>query len=375
MSLPTVEEITATLATVVDPEIHRPITEINMVGDIDINPAGVAKIEIRLTTAGCPLKDQISSEVKEKISALPGISQVEVVLTEMSAEQKADLRKKLRGGVAPKVIPFTRKENLTRVYAISSGKGGVGKSSVTVNLAAAMAKNGKKVGIVDADIYGFSIPQMMGVTTPPQVLEGMLIPPVAHGVKVISIGMFMEENTPVIWRGPILHRALEQFFADVHWGDLDVLFIDLPPGTGDVPISIAQLIPKSEIIVVTTPQTAAVEVAERAGLMAKQTQQRVVGVVENMSYLELPDNTRMPIFGSGGGKEVAEQLSSILEYKVPLLAEIPLEQALREGGDAGVPIAIQEESSPAQRALQEVAEQLGKRAHGLAGLSLGISPL
>ncbi|MBS6275936.1 MAG: Mrp/NBP35 family ATP-binding protein [Actinomycetaceae bacterium] len=375
MSLPTVEEITATLATVVDPEIHRPITEINMVGDIDINPAGVAKIEIRLTTAGCPLKDQISSEVKEKISALPGISQVEVVLTEMSAEQKADLRKKLRGGVAPKVIPFTRKENLTRVYAISSGKGGVGKSSVTVNLAAAMAKNGKKVGIVDADIYGFSIPQMMGVTTPPQVLEGMLIPPVAHGVKVISIGMFMEENTPVIWRGPILHRALEQFFADVHWGDLDVLFIDLPPGTGDVPISIAQLIPKSEIIVVTTPQTAAVEVAERAGLMAKQTQQRVVGVVENMSYLELPDNTRMPIFGSGGGKEVAEQLSSILEYKVPLLAEIPLEQALREGGDAGVPIAIQEESSPAQRALQKVAEQLGKRAHGLAGLSLGISPL
>lgn len=375
MSLPTVEEITATLATVVDPEIHRPITEINMVGDIDINPAGVAKIEIRLTTAGCPLKDQISSEVKEKISALPGISQVEVVLTEMSAEQKADLRKKLRGGVAPKVIPFTRKENLTRVYAISSGKGGVGKSSVTVNLAAAMAKNGKKVGIVDADIYGFSIPQMMGVTTPPQVLEGMLIPPVAHGVKVISIGMFMEENTPVIWRGPILHRALEQFFADVHWGDLDVLFIDLPPGTGDVPISIAQLIPKSEIIVVTTPQTAAVEVAERAGLMAKQTQQRVVGVVENMSYLELPDNTRMPIFGSGGGREVAEQLSSILEYKVPLLAEIPLEQALREGGDAGVPIAIQEESSPAQRALQEVAEQLGKRAHGLAGLSLGISPL
>ena len=375
MSLPTVEEVTATLATVVDPEIHRPITEINMVGDIDISPAGVAKIEIRLTTAGCPLKDQISSEVKEKISALPGISQVEVVLTEMSAEQKADLRKKLRGGVAPKVIPFTRKENLTRVYAISSGKGGVGKSSVTVNLAAAMAKNGKKVGIVDADIYGFSIPQMMGLTTPPQVLEGMLIPPVAHGVKVISIGMFMEENTPVIWRGPILHRALEQFFADVHWGDLDVLFIDLPPGTGDVPISIAQLIPKSEIIVVTTPQTAAVEVAERAGLMAKQTQQRVVGVVENMSYLELPDNTRMPIFGSGGGKEVAEQLSSILEYKVPLLAEIPLEQALREGGDAGVPIAIQEESSPAQRALQEVAEQLGKRAHGLAGLSLGISPL
>lgn len=375
MSLPTVEEVTATLATVVDPEIHRPITEINMVGDIDISPAGVAKIEIRLTTAGCPLKDQISSEVKEKISALPGISQVEVVLTEMSAEQKADLRKKLRGGVAPKVIPFTRKENLTRVYAISSGKGGVGKSSVTVNLAAAMAKNGKKVGIVDADIYGFSIPQMMGVTTPPQVLEGMLIPPVAHGVKVISIGMFMEENTPVIWRGPILHRALEQFFADVHWGDLDVLFIDLPPGTGDVPISIAQLIPKSEIIVVTTPQTAAVEVAERAGLMAKQTQQRVVGVVENMSYLELPDNTRMPIFGSGGGKEVAEQLSSILEYQVPLLAEIPLEQALREGGDAGVPIAIQEESSPAQRALQEVAEQLGKRAHGLAGLSLGISPL
>lgn len=375
MSLPTVEEVTATLATVVDPEIHRPITEINMVGDIDISPAGVAKIEIQLTTAGCPLKDQISSEVKEKISALPGISQVEVVLTEMSAEQKADLRKKLRGGVAPKVIPFTRKENLTRVYAISSGKGGVGKSSVTVNLAAAMAKNGKKVGIVDADIYGFSIPQMMGVTTPPQVLEGMLIPPVAHGVKVISIGMFMEENTPVIWRGPILHRALEQFFADVHWGDLDVLFIDLPPGTGDVPISIAQLIPKSEIIVVTTPQTAAVEVAERAGLMAKQTQQRVVGVVENMSYLELPDNTRMPIFGSGGGKEVAEQLSSILEYKVPLLAEIPLEQALREGGDTGVPIAIQEESSPAQRALQEVAEQLGKRAHGLAGLSLGISPL
>ncbi|MFY9262071.1 MAG: Mrp/NBP35 family ATP-binding protein [Actinomycetaceae bacterium] len=375
MTLPTVEEIEIELAKVEDPEIKRPITELGMLRSVEIDDAGNVVVGIDLTTAGCPLRSVITEDVRKVVSALAGVTSVEVAMGVMTEEQKTKLRETLRGGQPEKENPFIQPGNLTRVYAISSGKGGVGKSSMTVNLAISMAQQGLKVGIVDADIYGFSIPQMMGVTTPPQVVDGMIIPPVAHDVKTISIGMFMQENTPVVWRGPMLHRALEQFFADVYWGDLDVLLIDLPPGTGDIAISVSQLIPNSEIVVVTTPQIAAAEVAERAGMMTKQTDQRVVGVIENMSYLTLPDGTEMNLFGSGGGLTVAAQLSTILGYKVPLLAQVPLEQSLREGGDSGKPWAGQEGESPAQKAIRFAAEQLSHRARGLAGRPLGVSPL
>ncbi|MDY5585008.1 MAG: Mrp/NBP35 family ATP-binding protein [Arcanobacterium sp.] len=375
MSLPSIDDVKAALATVNDPEIRRPITELGMVRAVEVRADGVVQVGIDLTTAGCPLRETITVDVKAAVGALEGVNEVQVSMGVMNDEQRAELKKTLRGGQPERVIPFAQPGNLTRVYAISSGKGGVGKSSMTVNLATALAKQGLKVGIVDADIYGFSIPQMMGVTTPPQVVDQMIIPPVAHDVKVISIGMFMEENTPVVWRGPMLHRALEQFFADVFWGDLDALLIDLPPGTGDIAISVSQLIPGAEIVVVTTPQVAAAEVAERAGMMAKQTEQRVVGVIENMSFLQLPDGSKMELFGSGGGQTLSAQLSELLGYEVPLLAQIPLEQPLREGGDAGNPIAVQDGDSPAQTAIREVAQKLAHRARGLSGRSLGVSPV
>ncbi|XCB30472.1 Mrp/NBP35 family ATP-binding protein [Arcanobacterium hippocoleae] len=375
MSLPTTAELTAKLAEVLDPEIRRPITELGMVESVEITEAGKAAVAINLTTAGCPLRDSITADIEQVLLQVEGVSAVEVKVGVMNEEQRIKLKQTLRGGVPEREIPFAKPNSLTRVYAISSGKGGVGKSSMTVNLAAAMAKDGLKVGVVDADIYGFSIPQMMGVTTPPQILDNMIIPPVAHGVKVISIGMFLEENTPVVWRGPMLHRALEQFFADVFWGDIDVLLIDLPPGTGDIAISVAQLIPNAEIIVVTTPQSAAAEVAERAGMMAKQTEQKVVGVIENMSYLLAPDGTRMEIFGNGGGETLAAQLSDLLESEVPLLAKVPLEQPLREGGDAGVPFAVSSGSSEAQEAIRAVAKKLANRARGLSGRALSVSPV
>ncbi len=375
MSLPTVEQITAELDKVYDPEIRRPITELGMVRSVEIDDAGLVVVGIDLTTAGCPLRDKITTDTQEVVGKLEGVTAVDVAMGVMSEEQKSELKTKLRGGQPERTNPFAEPGNLTRVYAISSGKGGVGKSSMTVNLATAMAKQGLKVGVVDADIYGFSIPQMMGVDSPPQVVDKMIIPPVAHDVKTISIGMFMQENTPVVWRGPMLHRALEQFFSDVYWGDLDILLIDLPPGTGDIAISVAQLIPSAEIVVITTPQSAAAEVAERAGMMAKQTDQRVVGVIENMSYLEMPSGERMEIFGSGGGETVAGQLSRILGYEIPVLANVPLEQPLREGGDAGNPLAGQDGESTAQQAIREVAQKLGHRARGLSGRSLGVAPL
>ena len=370
----TTETVMAQLATVIDPEIHKPITELGMVRSVNIDD-GAVTVHIDLTTAGCPLRDTITADTKKAVGAVEGVTGVEVVMGVMDDEQKAALKTKLRGGAPEKENPFAKPGSLTRVYAISSGKGGVGKSSMTVNLATSMAKAGLKVGIVDADIYGFSIPNMMGVTTQPQVVDGMIIPPVAHGVKTISIGMFMEENLPVVWRGPILHRALEQFFSDVYWGDLDVLLLDLPPGTGDIAMSVAQLIPNSEVVVVTTPQAAAAEVAERAGVMAKQTKQRVVGVIENMSYMEMPDGTKVDVFGTGGGSTVASRLSQILGYPVPVIAQVPLETAVRAGGDAGVPIAIADGESPAQREVRAAAEKLSGRARGLSGKALGVTPI
>lgn len=374
MSVPSVETIQKELAKVIDPEIRRPITELGMVRSVDINDAGAAVIGIDLTVAGCPMRDTLTEDTKEVVGALEGVTSVDVEMGVMTDEQRADLKKHLRGNAPEKVIPFSQPGNLTRVYQITSGKGGVGKSSMTVNLATAMAKDGLKVGIVDADIYGFSIPQMLGVTTRPTVVDSMIIPPISHDIKVISIGMFLPENQPVVWRGPMLHRALEQFLADVYWGDLDVLLIDLPPGTGDIALSVAQLIPKSEIVVVTTPQSAASEVAERAGMMAAQTDQRVVGVIENMSYLDV-NGERVEIFGSGGGETVVNRLHSILGYEVPLLARVPLEQELREGGDVGTPLTGKDGDSTAQVEIRRAARDLGKRARGLSGMSLGVAPV
>jgi ATP-binding protein involved in chromosome partitioning len=292
----------------------------------------------------------------------------------MNDEQRRELRKTVKGDADEPVIPFAQPGSMTRVYAVASGKGGVGKSSVTVNLAAAMANKGLSVGVVDADIYGHSVPRMLGADALPTKVDEMILPPQAHGVKVISIGMFTPGNTPVVWRGPMLHRALQQFLADVFWGDLDVLLLDLPPGTGDIAISTAQLIPNAELLVVTTPQQAAAEVAERAGAISLQTRQRLVGVVENMSWMDMPDGSRMELFGSGGGQQVADSLTKSIGSPVPLLGQIPIDTRLREGGDAGVPLVLSAPQSAAGEALRAVADRLTVRARGLAGMSLNISP-
>ena len=270
--------------------------------------------------------------------------------------------------------PFAQPNSLTRVYCVASGKGGVGKSSVTVNLAAAMAQDGLRVGVVDADVYGFSVPRMLGVEHRPTQVDDMILPPLAHDVKVISIGMFVPGNQPVVWRGPMLHRALQQFLGDVFWGDLDVLLLDLPPGTGDIAISVAQLVPNAEILVVTTPQKAASEVAERAGSIALQTHQHIVGVIENMSWLELPDGTRHEIFGAGGGQAVADTLTRAVGAPVPLLGQIPMDTQLREGADVGMPVVLGDPNSPAAVVLGDIARGLSTRARGLAGRSLGLTP-
>ena len=369
----TSQNVLDALSTVIDPEIRRPITDLNMVDSINIDGSTVS-VTILLTTAGCPLRTTISEDVNKTLSALDGVTDVKVTMDVMNDEQKKALREKLNGGRPEREILFARPDSLTRVIAVTSGKGGVGKSSMTANLAAALARQGLKVGVMDADIYGFSIPRMLGVSHDPQVIDGMIIPPLgAEGVKVVSIGMFVPDGQPVIWRGPMLHRALQQFLADVFWGDLDVLLIDMPPGTGDVAISIAQLLPNAEILVVTPPQIAAAEVAERAGSIATQTDQKVIGVIENMSYLPQPDGSKLEIFGHGGGQSVSDRLSAQLGYSVPLLGQVPLDISLREGGDAGDPVSTHE--GPAAQVLQELAGSLAHASRGLAGRPLGVAPL
>jgi ATP-binding protein involved in chromosome partitioning len=370
---PTEDAIRTALSRVNDPEIHKPITELGMVKGVEISTDGSVDIGIYLTVAGCPMRNEITERVTKAVSDVPGVGAVRVALDVMDDEQRTELRKSLRGDAADPVIPFALPGSLTRVYAVASGKGGVGKSSVTVNLAVAMAAKGLSVGVLDADIYGHSIPRMMGTDAVPTQVEKMIMPPQSHGVKLISIAQFTTGNAPVVWRGPMLHRALQQFLADVFWGDLDVLLLDLPPGTGDVAISVAQLIPSAEILVVTTPQQAAAEVAERAGAIALQTRQRLVGVVENMSWLELPDGSRMEVFGSGGGAAVAERLTKAVGADVPLLGQVPLETKVREAGDAGVPIVLSDPESPAAVALSAIADKLSVRARGLAGMSLTIN--
>lgn len=371
---PSVEDVRTALKDVYDPEIKKPITDLGMVKDVVVGEDGVVAVGIYLTVAGCPLKATLTEDTTKAVKKLPGVADVRVELDVMTDEQRTELRKSLRGDSAEPVIPFAQPGSMTRVYCVASGKGGVGKSSVTVNLAAAMAERGLSVGVVDADIYGHSIPRMLGAREKPTKVETMIMPPQSHGVKVISIGMFTPGNAPVVWRGPMLHRALQQFLADVFWGDLDILLLDLPPGTGDIAISVAQLIPNAEILVVTTPQQAAAEVAERAGAIAMQTRQRVAGVIENMSWLETPSGERMEIFGSGGGQAVADSLSKSVGSTVPLLGQVPLDPRLREQGDEGTPIVLAEPDAPASLVLKEAAKKLTVRARGLAGMMLNVSP-
>ena len=374
-ALPTPEELTAALSTVQDPEIHRPITDIGMVKSATVDPDGTARVAIYLTISGCPMKDTLTERVTTAVASLGGVTSVVVELDVMSTEQRQALQTLLRGDNPVREIPFAMPGSLTRVFAIASGKGGVGKSSVTVNMAAAMAAKGLRVGVLDADIYGFSVPRMLGVSHKPTQVEQMIMPPSAHGVKVISIGMFTKDNTPVVWRGPMLHRALQQFLADVYWGDLDYLLMDLPPGTGDIAISVAQLLPSAEILVVTTPQLAAQEVAQRAGAIALQTHQRIAGVVENMSYLPCPHcGENLDVFGAGGGEAVATSLSRLLGAEVPLLGQIPIDVRLREGGDNGTPLVLSDPDASASKELLKVTDALTGKPRGLAGMSLHLSP-
>jgi ATP-binding protein involved in chromosome partitioning len=377
MSTPTLEQVNAALATVNDPEIKRPITQIGMVGSVDITDGGAVTVGILLTVAGCPMKDTLTRDVTGAVSKVAGVTGVTVDMGVMDADQRAKLQEVLRDGNAQREIPFAKPGSLTKVYAIASGKGGVGKSSMTANLAIALAKQGLKIGVVDADIYGHSIPAMLGVAdSRPTQVEDLIMPvPTPSGVSVISVGMLKPRRDQVIaWRGPMLDRALVQMLADVYWGDLDVLLLDLPPGTGDIAISLGQHLPNAEVVVITTPQEAAAEVAERAGTMASMMHQRVVGVVENMSWMELPDGSRIEPFGSGGGQRVAETLSQRFGYDVKLLGQVPLDPSLREGGDAGKPVVEADPTSAGAQAITQIADALSGRGRGLAGMQLGLTP-
>ncbi|RAX46254.1 sodium:proton antiporter [Arthrobacter sp. AQ5-05] len=359
------------LATVQDPELRRPITELGMV-ESAVLADGTARVKVLLTIAACPMRSTIEADVTAALARLPEVTEVKLELGVMSPAQRAELRESLKS----RSIPFSDPSSLTRVIGIASGKGGVGKSSLTANLACAMAADGLRVGLIDADVHGFSIPGLLGIPdAKPTRVDEMILPPVAHGVKVISIGMFVPDNKPVIWRGPMLHRALEQFLTDVHFGDLDVLLLDLPPGTGDIAISVSQLLPGSELVVVTTPQAAAAQVAERAGSIAVQTGQKVVGVIENMSWLVLPDGSTMEVFGAGGGAELAKRLELVLGTEVPLLGQVALDPMLRAGGDAGVPLVLSHPESPAAAQIVAMSRALTRRPRGLAGLKLGVTPV
>ena len=380
MSTPSVDQVHAALAKVDDPEIRRPITDLGMVDSVDVAADGTVSVRVLLTVSGCPMKDRLTRDVTAAVQAVPGVTAVRVDLGVMDEGQRSALQEKLRGGQVAREIPFAQPDSLTKVYAIASGKGGVGKSSVTVNLAVSMARSGLKVGIVDADIYGHSVPAMLGVADerPTQVEELIMPVPTPEGPSVISIGMLKPRRDQVVaWRGPMLDRALVQMLSDVYWGDLDALLLDLPPGTGDVAISLGQHLPNAEVVVVTTPQEAAAEVAERAGTMASMMHQRVVGVVENMSYLACPHcgpTHRLDVFGAGGGARVARTLGQRFGYDVPVLGEVPLDLALRAGGDEGSPIVAAAPDSPAALELAKVASALSGRGRGLAGMQLGLTP-
>lgn len=377
--------IRAALHGVSDPEIHRPITELGMVDDVHAADDGEVVVRILLTTGGCPLKDRLRNDVTIAVMAVDGVTGVTVDMGIMDDEQRLALRTMLRGGVPERDIPFAKPSSHTRVLAIASGKGGVGKSSVAVNLALALAATGRSVGLLDADVYGHSVPDLLGLAEDegPTQLEdvNLLLPVETHGIKVISVGMMKPSRDQVVaWRGPILDKALTQLLADVYWGDLDYLILDMPPGTGDIAISLGQKLPTAEVIVVTTPQMAATEVAERAGTMASIMKQKVIGVVENMAYLDTTcphcDQThRVDVFGSGGGQRVAETLTARLGYDVPLMAEIPLETDFRAAGDAGTPLVLLDPTRPSSAAIVSLANRLAESRRTLVGVSLGLNPV
>ena len=357
-------QVREALRNVLDPEIGRPIEDIGMLQGIEVD-GSLVRVQVLITIEGCPLKDRITNDVTNAVMPLEGVERVDVGLSPMSEQQRSELVGKLRGSAAPQAQKTFFTNSDTTVIAVASGKGGVGKSSVTVNLACAMAAEGHRVGILDADVWGFSVPRMMGVTGKPVGFNDMIMPLEAHGVRIISMGFFVPEETPVIWRGPMLHKAIEQFLGDVYWGDLDFLLADLPPGTGDVSISLASFLPGAQMLVVTTPQEAARKVAERAGKMAERTNLRPIGVIENMSWFVCPHcGERTSIFGDGGGQEAADTLS------VPLFAQVPIEPALREGGDIGVPIVVRDPDSPAGTALREAARSIAQTTRTKVGKPL-----
>lgn len=372
----TAEAVQAALATVIDPEIRRPITEIDMVKSVAID-GGTVTVGIFLTISSCPMQDTIVNGVKAAVSKVRDVTAVEVELDVMSQEQREKLKEKLQGPA--KEIRFNRAGSTTKIYAIASGKGGVGKSSITVNLAVAMAAQGLNVGVVDADIYGHSIPDMLGATALPTVVENMMMPPRGHGVAVMSILAHKKDRLdPVPVRGPMLHRYLESFLTDAFWGELDVLLLDLPPGTGDVAMSTASLLPQSELIIVTTPQPAAADVAIRSGTfaLAPTVNQRIAGVIENMSAFACPHcGEPIDMFGAGGGHMVAETLSKMSGTNVALLGKVPFDPKLREGGDNGLPLVLSDPDSPAAEVIYSLAEQLGKKSRGLVGLNLAVEPV
>ena len=374
MSSELIAEINKALATVSDPELHRPLPELGMVESVEFE-GGIASIKILLTISGCPMRDRLEKDVRAAVLGVAGVEDIRLEFGVMNETQRDNVKKLLRGG-REKFIPFAQPDSLTRVWGISSGKGGVGKSSVTVNLAAALAQRGFKVGVLDADVYGHSIPRLFGIEGQrPTAIDQTFIPVEVRGIKVVSIEMFKPDRAdPVAYRGPLLHRVLEQLLSDAYWGDLDFLLLDLPPGTGDIAISLGQLIPASEIIVVTTPQVAAAEVAERAGRIAHQLKQHIVGVIENMSaYEDSLTGAKVALFGEGGGAETARRLSTLVGADVPLVAQIPFDQELREGGDEGSPIVWRNPESTAARAFFEVVDQLAPRKKSLLGVRLGVS--
>ena len=374
MSQSVVQAIHDALATVIDPELHRPLPELGMVDSV-VFESGVAKLKILLTISGCPMRDRLQKDIGAAVSKIDGVNSLDLEFGVMNDEQRGNVKKLLKGG-KEKFIPFAQPDSLTRVIGIASGKGGVGKSSVTVNLAVAAAAKGLKVGILDADVYGHSIPRLMNLLGKrPTAIDQTFIPLEAYGVKVVSMEMFKPERSdPVAYRGPMLHKVLEQLLSDAYWGDLDLLLLDLPPGTGDIAISLGQLLPSSEIIVVTTPQVAAAEVSERAGRIAHQLKQHIIGVVENMSDSSCPKcGEPISVFGRGGGIETSKRLSTLVGADVPLIGSIPFTPELREGGDAGNPIVISDPNSPASVAFNEVVEKLILRSKSLVGVRLGLA--
>jgi ATP-binding protein involved in chromosome partitioning len=378
--------VRAAVGAVSDPELRRPLDELGMIREVRVDQAGVARVGIALTIAGCPAAQRIEADVAAAAAAVATVADVEVTVSVMSAAERASLTERLRGGRAAR-SPSFGPDTLTRIIAVTSGKGGVGKSTLTANLAVSLAALGMRVGLIDADVHGFSIPALLGLVDDtgraphPTRLDDLILPPVAYGVKAISIGMFLRDSdadAAVAWRGPMLHRTVRQFLTDVYFGDLDVLLIDMPPGTGDVAISVGQLLPHAEVIVVTTPQEAASDVAVRSGLVARQTGQRVIGVVENMAAMVLEDGTILDLFGSGGGARVAAALSASAREgageAVPLLASIPLSPTLRLGGDSGTPVVVGSPHDPAARAIAALAAALHARPRGLAGRPLPLTP-